>query len=315
MNEILQRIDKAKHIVVISHVNPDADSLGSASAFYTHLLRLHKKVSFFCATKDINQKLAFLPWFKKIRSNFPNSADLAISFDCAQKDRIGISVECNLINIDHHQNNTKYGDINLVTDDCISTTKVLYDFFKANNISINQKMATALYAGLLDDSNGFLDDSVDGIIFALASELIAFGADYKTCNRFIKKYITLGAFRLKAIMYKNMSLTCNAKVAVFCVSNDDMKASGASSEDCESVLEESLFLPSVKVSLLLKQNSDFSIKGSLRTSSLLDVSKIASKFGGGGHKSRAGFHIKSGEIQVKDKILKLINKEIKFEKK
>ncbi len=312
MNEILKRINEVKHIVVISHVNPDTDSIGSASAFYTHLLRLHKKVSFVCVTKEINQKFAFLPWFEKIRNTFPSSADLAISFDCANKKRIGLEIDCDLINIDHHKSNTKYGDINLVDANSISTTKILYDFFKLNNIVINKKMATALYAGLLDDSDGFLDDRVDGTVFAVIKELIECGADYKTSNKFVKKWISLGAFRLKALMYKNMKLMCDAKVAVFCIDDNDIKSSGAIVQDCQSVLKESLYLPTVKVALLLKINNDFSIKGSLRSNSLVDVSRIASSFDGGGHNDRAGFNIKAGSVvqEVKEKILKLICKEI-----
>lgn len=312
MNQIVQRIDIAKHIVVIAHVNPDADSIGSASAVYTHLLRLHKKVSFFCATKDINPKLSFLPWFEKIRDSFPTKADLAISLDCGTKSRLGVEFECDLINIDHHQSNTNFGEIALVDVGCISTTEVLYKFFKENEISLNKKMATALYAGLLDDSNGFMDESVDGTTFALISELIELGADHKLCNKFIMKYQSLAALRLKAIMYKNMNLLNEARVALFCVSVEDMKSSGASGEDCEGALEEALHLPSVEVSLLLKQNKDLSIKGSLRSNTTLDVSKIASFYGGGGHTNRAGFIIQEVMTleEAKDKVLKLICKEI-----
>ncbi len=312
MNKILERIQRAKHVVVISHINPDADSISSASALYTHLLRLHKKVSFFCVTKEINPKLSFLPWFEKIRSSFPSSADLAIALDCADKDRIGVKIECDLINIDHHSSNDNYGDIALVDTSCISTTQVLFDFFKENNISINKKMATALYAGILDDSSGFMDESVDGTIFAVISELIASGAEYKLCNDFIIKRISLGAIRLKAIMYKNMCLEHEAKVAVFCVSNDDMRSSGAVGEDCEGALEEALYLPSVEVVLLIKQNNDFTIKGSLRCSSNVDVSKIASFFDGGGHAHRAGFIIKTplSLDDAKKKVLEIIYKEI-----
>lgn len=312
MNEILKKIEEANHIVVISHINPDADSIGSASAVYTHLLRLHKKVSFFCVTKNINQKLSFIPWFDKIKDSFPKSADLAICLDCANKDRIGIDIECDTINIDHHKSNTNYADINLVDASSISTTKVLYDFFKTNDIKINPKMATALYAGALDDSDGFLDDMVDGTTFAFVKELIDNGANYKECNKYIKKYLTLAAFRLKAIMYQKMSLHCDARVAVFLVDEDDMKASGAMKEDCENALEEALYLPSVEVSVLIKLNQNLSIKGSLRSCSNLDVSKIATYYGGGGHNARAGFTIASGMMQeeVKNQILKLIIKEI-----
>lgn len=312
MNEILSRIEKAEHIVVISHINPDADSIGSASAFYTHILRLHKKVSWFCASKKIDPKLKFLPWVDKIKDSFPKSADLAVSLDCGDKSRVGIETECDLINIDHHSSNTNFGQFNLVDSGCISTTEVLYNLFTDNCISINKKMATAIYAGLLDDSYGFMDERVDGTTFALAQKLIDAGADYKLCNKFIMNYQSLAAFRLKAIMHTNMELFYDARVAVFCVSRKDMKSTGAMGVDCESTLEEALWLPSVEVSLLIRENSDMSLKCSLRSCSHVAVDKIASKFSGGGHASRAGFNF-SNEItmeQAKENILKFIYKEL-----
>lgn len=312
MSDILKRIDEAKHITVIAHVNPDADSLGSASAMYTHLLRLHKKVSFFCVSENINQQLSFLPWFDKIRNSFPSSSDLAISLDCSSIDVIGVDLTCDLINVDYHDNNTKFGSLFLVDSNCISTTEVVYNLFTKNKIPINKKMATALYAGLLENSNGFLSDEVDGTIFAVVSELIMHGADYKKCNQFVMKYLTLGALRIKGIMLTNMQLFNEARIAVFCVSDDEIKMSGAAGTDCEYVLEEALYLPTVKVAFLLRQNTDFSIKCSLRSKNTLDVSVIASFFGGSGHHGRAEFNLKerTSSEGLKVEILKLINKEI-----
>jgi len=311
MNNILQRIKKAKHIVVIAHKHPDADSLGSASAFYTYILQLHKKVSFYCVTKNINNKLKFLPWVKNIRDSFPASADLAISFDCGAYERIGIDVECDLINIDHHISNSNFGTFNLVEPTYISSSAVVYNFFKSVDAKINTKMATALYAGLLDDSNSFLSDDVDDKTFLLASQLLRLGAEKKACDDNIIKFSSLAALRLKGIMYKNMELFYDGRVAFFCVSADDMKSSGAVSQDCEGALEEALFLKTVKISLLLKENNDKSIKGSLRSSSL-DISSIATTFSGGGHKLRAGFTLdNSYTLQAaKETILKLIKKDL-----
>lgn len=311
MNTILQRIEKAKHIVVIAHKHPDADSLGSASAFYTYILQLHKKVSFYCVTKNINNKLKFLPWVENIRDSFPDSADLAVAFDCGSYERIGFDVECDLINIDHHISNKGFGTYNLVKPTYISSSAVLYDFFKSVGAKINAKMATALYAGLLDDSNAFLNDDVDDTTFALAGELVRLGADKKACNENIMQSTSLAALRLKGIMYKNMELFYDAKVAFFCVSADDMKATGAIAQDCEEPLEEALFLRSVVVSVLLKENSDGTIKGSLRSSSI-DVLPIALTCNGGGHRLRAGFTLENIYTlkTAKEKILKLINKDL-----
>lgn len=312
MDEILNKIDSANHVVVISHVKPDADSIGAASAVYTYLLQKHKKVSWYCKTEKINPKLSFIPWFDKIRNTFPSSADLAIALDCGNEKRLGVEIKCDLINIDHHQGNNNYATLNLVKPTAISTTEILFYFFKQNSIKINKKMATALYAGLLDDSECFIGESVDGTTFAVVEELINCGAEFKICNKNIMKSVSLAALRLQSVMLKNMTLEVDAKVAVFCVSNEDMKATGATTRDCGFALKESMYLPLVEVAMLLKQNSDGTIKGSLRCKENIDASKIASNFDGGGHKSRAGFimsSIVSLEI-AKAEVLNLIKKEI-----
>lgn len=312
LSEVLEKIDKAGYIVLVSHVNPDADSIGSASAMYTFLLQCHKKVSWFCKTENIDKKLSFLPWFENIKSTFPSSADLAIAFDCADKKRLGIEIECDLINIDHHATNTNYGDINLLKTGAISTTEILHDFFKESGAKINKKMATAMYAGLLDDSEGFLSDKADGTTFAFAKELIECGADFKLCNKNIMKSASLAELRLKAVMFKKMSLEHDARVAIFCLSDEDMRLTGAVAEDCEAALEESLNLPYVEVALLLREEGDLTIKGSIRSSQNINSAKIASNFGGGGHVSRAGFNI-DGNITLEDAkiiVLNLIKKEI-----
>jgi bifunctional oligoribonuclease and PAP phosphatase NrnA len=312
MKNIINAIENANHIVVIAHANPDADSLGAASAMYTYLLTLHKKVSFFCKTKNLNPKLSFLPWFEKIKDTFPASADLAIAMDCGSFSRLGIDLNCPLINIDHHKSNEHYGQLNLVDANSISTTQVLYNLFVENGIHINRKMATALYAGLLDDSNGLMSNDVNGMVFAMFTSLIESGADYKMCNKFVMKYQSLASLRLKAIMLSNMSLHFEGKISLFLVTKEDMQKTGAIGEDCEGALEESLFLPTVKVAVLLKENKNLTLKGSLRSNDGMDVSAIASMFDGGGHQSRAGFTIQSGYTleSASEKILKLIQKEL-----
>ncbi len=312
MSKILNRIDSANHIVVISHVNPDADSISSASAMYTYLLQKHKKVSWYCQTKNIPKKLSFIPWSEKIRDSFPASADLAISLDCAHIKRLGVELECDLINIDHHESNDNFAKLNLVEPKAISTTEVLYNFFKENSIKINKKMATAMYTGILDDSNAFMDEKVDGTTFAMVRELIECGAEFQVCNKNIIKSMSLAALRLKGIMFTNMTLECDARVAMFCVSDEEMRATGAHGTDCELALEESMYLPQVQISLLLRENSDFTIKGSIRSKTKVDASKIASNFGGGGHTGRAGFDINDDMSleNIKEKILNLIKKEI-----
>ncbi len=283
MKDIMQRIDKADHIVLITQMNPGADSLGAASAMYTHLLRLHKKVSLYCATKSLDSRFSFLPWFEKIRNSFPSSADFAIYLGCDNDVKLEINIEYSVIN-----------------SDVRGVSQMLYNFFLENEISLNKKMATALYAGLLEDTNGFLSDTLDGTIFATSKVLIESGAEFKLCNKYVMQYQSLSSLKLKALMLSNMRLIKNAKVAVFLVSNEDMKKTGAMNEDCKRALKEALFLPTVELSLLVKENEDGNITGSLYSSVE------------GEYKSEEVFSMNNASSleNALEEILKLINKEV-----
>ena len=210
----LEAIDNAKHIVILT----SNDSFADASALYTHILRLHKKVSIVSEPQTVKSAFSFLPWFDKLRNNIPSSADLII-------------------------------DLNLEKES-------LYKLFKINNISLNKKMATALYAGLLKRFNGFSGNDVDGIVFALVSELINQGADYKLCNKFIANRVTLSTLRLKAIMLSNMILTDTSKTAQFIITDDDLKSSGADMSEAYEIIKEALNLPYVERAILQNSNNE-----------------------------------------------------------
>ncbi|WP_321778745.1 phosphoesterase [Sulfurimonas sp.] len=213
MNDILKKIVEAKHIVILSNI----DNIAGASALYTHIIRLHKKVSLVCreknCNKEFNLKYSFLPWFDKIKDFKPASADCVIEFD----------------------------------NSCVS----LYEYFQKSNMKINSKMATALYSGLLQESESFTNKIVNGTIFAMAKELIECGAQIEICSKYMLKTSTLSSLRLKSKMLGEFLLEDEAKVAVFSLSSEDLKASGARVQDCDEVLKESLKLPTVEMAVLL----------------------------------------------------------------
>ncbi len=307
---MFQAIDNARHIVLIAHINPDADSLGSASAMYTHLLRLEKKVTLFCVTERINPRLSFLPWFDKIRHQLPAKADLAISFDCGAYARLGVEMACPLVNVDHHKSNELYGDVNVIDISAISTTQVLFDAFKREGITINPKMATALYAGLLDDSHGFLAPKTDARTFKTAEELTLAKADVSECADALFHRHSLAALRLKGMMFERMQLLFGARVVVHLVSAEMMARSGAREVDCEAALEESMGLPHAQFALMLRENREGSIKGSLRSVGDIDVEQVAKRFGGGGHSHAAGFDVKERTLaELCEEVLSIIKEE------
>ena len=310
MHPLFRRIETADHIVLIAHRDPDADSFGSASAMYTYLLRLQKKVTLYCETEQIDRGLAYLPWFDKITRRYPETADLAIAFDCGSPGRLGADVGCDLANVDHHSGNVGYGTLRVIDPSAISTTQVLYDLFKGAEIRINPKMATALYAGLLDDSGAFTSQKTGRRAFEMAADLAGMGAEIEACSRHLLQTVSLAATRLKGTMLRELRLLREGRVAYLYASRELLESTGAHPLDCEVPLSESLYLPTVETAILLRENRDGSLKGSLRTRGVTDMAAVAGSFGGGGHARAAGFETAGTPPEtVLEQVLKLLDKE------
>jgi len=217
----LNKIDSSNHIVLLS----DEESFPNASALYSLVLTRHKKVSLVSA-KPISSSFAFLPWFDKLRTDKPMSANLSIE----------------------------------VNNDVL----FLLNYFENADIKINKKMATALYAGVLKRYDFFNSYECNGIILAVASKLITLNADYKECLKYLKNQESLSSFRLKSILYKNMILVENASVAHLYLSDYDLKSSGAQIEESYKIMNEVLTIAHVKEVKLIKSDEDNKILKSIK---------------------------------------------------
>ena len=196
----------------------ESEKLFVGSALYTYILTLHKKVSLVCKSNDIEYKYSFLPWFDKIKRSDTPSADLSIKLE-------------------------------------VSGEK-LYDYFKQNSITINKKMATALYGALLDESEGFRNNKLGTLFFDTISSLIKYNADYKICQKFIVEFNSLALLRLKAIMLQEMKIENDAKNAIFFLSDEKLKRTGANLKDAQQIIKESFFLPYIERAILLNNDKE-----------------------------------------------------------
>jgi len=304
-------IDSSQHIVLVTHKDPDADSLGSACAFYSYLLRLQKKVTLFCVSTEVNPNLAFLPWFDKITDRFPEEADCMISFDCGSYGRLGVEKELPLINIDHHISNDFFGTHNLINTAAISTTEVVYDYFVANGIKINGKIALSLYAGLIDDSKCFSAPQCNVKTFMMAHSLIEQGADHAMCVEWLYRRHSLASLRIRGFLLKEMKLLADGQLALFEVPLSVLEESGAIVSECKRVLDEALGMRSVKAALMVLEHPHGGAKLSLRTYGAVNAASIMGAFGGGGHFHRAGARLKQDNYNelVKD-MMSMITKEL-----
>jgi len=294
--EIKKKIEAASAITILSHLNPDADALGTALGIYALLTQKKgKKVEVVNASTELPKYLDFLPNFNKIKSKMDYQDSLIISCDCGSIDRLGFELkEREIINIDHHDSNTLYGAINIVLPMCSSSSQVAFELFRLL-YSMNEKAATCFYTALLSDTRYFTSSLVNEKVFTVAQELVNFGANPHKIANFFTQRRPLSSFRILEKALSSLVLTNDAQIATLKVSKEDISATGATIPDMEGIADYAKSLVTVKIALFAMELDD-GIRISLRSKGI-DISRVALAFGGGGHKNAAGFTLKQYGLQ------------------
>ncbi len=311
VSEVVSKIEQASKVLLLTHLNPDADTLGSASAIYDILWRKQKKVYLFNASQEISHNLTKIAYVDKLQHTLPKQYDLALSFDCGSLERLGVeSVDSELINIDHHVSNDHYGTINVLQTACVSATEVVYRLFKAAGWKISEKAAQSLYTGIVSDSLSFGSDRVTPELFETASELVRLGADPELSRDMLYEQHSLARMRLASKMMDTLSLHMDGRLAYIYADEAMFEATGAQHTDTEEALRMVMAMGVVQIALVLRSEKPGIVKGSLRSKGIVDVNKVASHFNGGGHKRASGFQSRESMESIKAKIIEIIKKEI-----
>jgi phosphoesterase RecJ-like protein len=293
---VKKKIEQADSITILSHLNPDADTLGTALGLYA-LLRADKrfKVEVVNASTELPLYLDFLPHFQKIKHHMDYTDSVILSCDCGSVDRLGFDLEGrDIINIDHHQSNTYYGNINVVIPEYASASQVAFALFK-ELYPIEADAATCFYTALLSDTRFFTTSSVNEEVFSVAQALVQAGALPDEIARHFTQRRPLSSLRILERALSSLSLYHEAKIATLMVTKEDISASGATVPDMEGIVDHARSLATVEIALFAMELKD-GIRISLR-SKKVDVSKVAMAFGGGGHKVAAGFTLTQSGLQ------------------
>lgn len=304
----LELIQKSRYILIVTHVNPDADSIGSALALSNLFYENKIKHKVFNVGSDLPRNLDFIPKFEKITNVLPKFYDLVISVDCGVKHRMGIEVsdDIPLINIDHHKSNDDFGVVNIVDAQKSSTAELVFDFFKHNGLYITKNSATALYVGIYDDSLAFSLPRCDETTFEKVNFLVECGADPANIADKLLRRDSLAKYRIIPKVLESLELYKEGSVACIVAKPQWLEQTGAHSRDCEDVLDMIMNMAIVKIAFFVRPVNGIS-RTSIRSKGDVDVSKIAMRFGGGGHKNASGFSIKDLDvIEAKNIILKEI---------
>ena len=282
-----EMIDRYSTITIVTHIYPDADTIGTALGLANILKESGKRVEVVNISKDIPRNLDFLEGFERIKRRVEYKNSLMISCDCGDIDRLGVDTkEHKLINIDHHIGNTLYGDLNIILPQAVSASEVAYRVVKPI-MKITPQAATAFYTALISDTQNFTTNSVNKDTFKIAFELVNLGADVAYITKMLFLRRSLSSLRLLSIALSDLELFANGKIGLIRVTQSDIKRTNAVSSDLDGIVDYAKSLVTVEVAILAVEYEDV-IKVSLRSKNI-DILPVATHFGGGGHKFACGF--------------------------
>ncbi|NPA73401.1 MAG: bifunctional oligoribonuclease/PAP phosphatase NrnA [Epsilonproteobacteria bacterium] len=307
--KIIKLIKNANKIVIASHINPDADTIGSMLGLGDGIKKIAKKVTYYNPSKELPRRFDFFCGFTKIKDKLPDNFDLLICVDCASLDRTTIkNGDFKIINFDHHKTNNNFGDINIVKENYASCSMVIFEFLNDSQLDISPSCATSLYAALVEDSGFFKYERVDKTTFYIAQKLIEYGAKPDKIASLLTQREPLAKYRLLQRYLNNIELKANATVCISRLDLEDYESTGASVSDSDSFVQMGLSLATVKLSIFIYQLDENRAKISLRSKNDIDCSVIALSYGGGGHKRAAGFTANLKDIDdIIVNILKKVN--------
>lgn len=308
---IFEEIHSAKHIMLVMHQKPDGDTAGSALAMAHYLDTIKKAHTCFCID-ELSPTLRFLPGNEKITTDpihwHPDHVkfDLVIVFDSGDLKYCGIadyveqlSHEFKIINIDHHATNPLYGDQNLVISTASSTSEIVHDLLHSID-ALNKNMANCLLTGVVTDTGGFQNLATTASAIKAAGKLLTHGANLQTITQNTMQNRSVTALKLWGRALERLHTTKDGIVYTIITQKDleECNANEAAIEGVANFLNSLDEQTDAKAVLVLTERPNGIIKGSLRTTHpLMDVSKIATLLGGGGHKKAAGFQLNGTLVQ------------------
>lgn len=297
---IFQNLENAQNILIVSHQKPDGDTLGANLALHKLLKDKNKNVTSFCLD-PVPEPLSFLPYSQHIQNDhkvFTKKYDTIIVVDSGSLDYAGIDKlitalpsPYTMINIDHHTSNPHYGDINLIITEASSTAEVLYRLFSDWKINWNSEIANALICGLITDTGGFRNPATTYISLDAAADLVNKGANPHQVMNLTINNTNIASLRLWGRALERLKKNEKYDLVYTFITNQDLIECGADESAGDGLANFLHILKEGKISMVLKDGKDGYVKASLRTTSDIDLSKLAQLFGGGGHKKAAGFSL------------------------
>lgn len=313
--KIKEVITNSKKILIISHINPDGDALGSTCGLYSAIYNNLKKRCDICTLTYVSPIYNFLPNMEHAKHSYDTSIvyDLVITVDVAAIDRISDMKQLfdrakTTVNIDHHKTNNNFADYNYVIPSASSAGEVLYKLFKLWDWKLDLDTAECLYTAILTDTGGFRFDNTTSDVFKIVAELVETGVNpnkvYTYCYELkSKNFVMFQNYCIQKAVFSE-----DNKIAYTTVYKKDLERFKAKDDYTEGLAESLRAIETTDIAFVVKEIEPAKISKISMRSKKYDVAQICSAFGGGGHSRAAGCTIKSGVDYAVKKILNEIKK-------
>lgn len=301
LKKIAKRLKKAEHIAIFTHLNPDGDALGSSFAVKYTLEAIGKRATIYLE-KEMPEKFNFLGTdYVVADESSVTDADCAIVLDCGEYSRLGTVAELcrsipSLLCIDHHKTGETFGELYYNDSEAAATAQIVYKLLVLLSKSIPQKAFEAVYTGMSTDTGHFKFSNVTPETFEIAAKVLKSGINHRKITTIIYDTVKREKMMFLGAATERVQFFADGKVAVLDCPGEFLAQFGLTYDDVDELPNIPLNLEGVLASVLVKDKDETSKRVSLRTKDVIDVSEVAQKFSGGGHKSAAAC-VLSGNIE------------------
>ena len=311
LGTIAEAIRKHDRFLVTTHENPDGDALGSLLAMTLALRELGKDAAMYLFGEvPIPNEYEFMKFAELLRGTNPDVRDrVVVAVDAANERRLGpqedmLAQAPLVIDIDHHHDNTRFGDVNLIVGSASSTGEILRDLFRELGVELTPEIAEALYIAVVTDTGRFQYANTTAKALRLAAELVEAGADVHRVFQGVYENVAFAKLKLVARALENAQVFDGGRVIVSHLERSDFDSAGAEEPYSEGIIDYLRAVEGAEIAALIREpptQDGPTRRVSLRTTTEgIDVSSIARKSGGGGHKQAAGFSSEASVDEITD---------------
>lgn len=304
---MIKSLKEAKNVLIVGHVRPDGDCIGSGLAVKALCDELNINADF-SVDGDVPEAYKFMPGAESINTHKYNNYDLFVAVDCADAARLGKYAEYTetlyTVNVDHHYTNPNYGSKNFVVADACSTCQILYEMISEAGL-LNKTIAECLYVGLSTDTGHFMHSNTTEKTFLIAAGLAAQGIDVAGINNNLYNSVSRNKLALTSRAINSIEYFENGDIAFMTIYIRDLIQTGCKTEDTEGLIGYATSIKGVKVSICVCEQEDGTFRVSLRSKGT-NVAKAAAVFGGGGHERAAGCILRGKRNDVARKLVQAV---------